>query len=118
MELTNFQIRTLLFLIGCMGSRFGLTYIAKTNLDLLPLIGKIAILPALGFIVIYIFDLRKSGPETLGDTIWWNNLRPIHSILWLLFSYLAINKNKDAWKILLLDTMIGLFAWIYHHFIN
>ena len=27
-------------------------------------------------------NLRKTGLEVFGDKIWWNNLRPIHGILY------------------------------------
>ncbi len=114
MSLTK-QERYLLFLIGCMGSRYMLTFIAKNNTELLPLLAKITLIPAIGFIIIYLFGLRKVGFEVSGEQIWWNNLRPVHGVLWLLFSYLAMNKNKNAWIILFIDTTFGLLMWANHH---
>jgi hypothetical protein len=35
--------------------------------------------------------------------------------LWGLFSYLAISGNKNAWIVLLIDTLFGLGAFIQHH---
>jgi hypothetical protein len=105
--------RTLLFLIGCMGTRFGLAYLAmNAKLNTLNIMGYIALIPAIGILTIYMLGLRKTGIETNGELIWWNNLRPLHGILWLVFAYLAILGNKDAWIVLLIDTIIGLLAWI------
>ncbi len=108
--------RIILFLFGCMLTRFMLVWIAYRYPKLLPLMGYLAIIPAIGFALIYISGSRKTGPEVFGDVIWWNNLRPIHAILFAIFAYMAINKQKDhAWKILLIDAVIGLMAFIIHH---
>mgnify|MGYP001558604715 FL=1 len=80
--------------------------------------GKLAIIPAIGFLLIYFGNLRKTGAEVFGEKIWWNNLRPLHGLLWGLFAYYAMQNNNDAWKILLLDTLIGLFSFSkFHKFI-
>lgn len=114
----NEHKRILLFLIGCMGSRFGTVYLSKNNSQLLPTIGKLAILPAIGFFVIYFGHLRKTGAEVFGENIWWDKLRPLHGLLWGIFSYYAIHGNTGAWKILLIDTLIGLFSFLkFHEFI-
>jgi hypothetical protein len=104
--------RILLFLFGCIQTRLLLSYIAKNYLELLPYMGLFAIAISIGFMCIYIFKLRDTGPEVFGDVIWWDSLRPIHSILWGSFAYLAFINNKDAWKILLLDTLFGLLSYI------
>ena len=109
--------RFLLFLIGCMGSRLLLVYIAKNiNSTWLKYMGYLALLPAIGFMYIYLFDARKTGPEVFGDKIWWNNLRPIHALLYILFSYNAINGNKNSWMYLFIDVVIGLISFLVHHF--
>lgn len=105
----------LVFLFGCMTFRFFLTYISKTKLNLLPIMGTIALIPAIGFMIIYVFKLRTTGIEVNGNPIWWNNLRPIHSLLFFLFSYLAINKNKNSWVVLLIDTLLGLTSFLKHY---
>jgi len=46
----------------------------------------IALLFSLGQFYLYINDLRKTGIEVFGIKIWWNQLRPVHGVLYLLFS--------------------------------
>lgn len=115
----SFKERFVLFLVGCIGSRLLFTYIAKNiNVEYLPYLGYIALLPAIGMLYIYISGSRDYGVEA-GGKIWWNSMRPIHSLLLFLFAYNAIIKNKDvAWKIILLDTIIGLGAFINQHFVK
>lgn len=107
--------RLLRFLIGCIGTRLFIVYLAATKLELLPIMGKISLLPFIGFITIYLFGLRKTGIEVDGNVIWWNNLRPLHGLLFLLFAYFAINKNKKSWVILFTDTFVGLFSFLIHY---
>jgi hypothetical protein len=116
MNLTEFQKRTLMFLLGCMVTRSVLVYVAKTRTDLLPILGVFASIVAVGFTIIYIFGLRKTGAEVFNKPIWWNNLRPVHAILYGSFGYLALNKNEDAWKVLAADTFIGFLAWMNNSF--
>lgn len=103
--------RELLFLIGCIGSRLFLTYMAYK--DPIP-IAYIATVISFGFMYIYLNGLRKTGIETFGEPIWWDDLRPIHSILYGLYAYLAFSGYPDAWQVLLIDTLFGLTAWTLH----
>ncbi len=110
--------RIIKFCVGCIGTRLCLTYLAylaQNKPEMLKLMGRIALLPALGFVIIYCFGLRKTGLEVNGELIWWDKLRPIHSLLWGLFAYLAINKSKHAWVILFIDTLLGLVFFLNHH---
>ena len=108
--------RILLFLFGCIGTRLALVYVAKViSLQYLPVLGYAALIPAIGFMYIFLTGARETGPEVFGDKIWWNNLRPVHAALYGLFAYSAINKVRDSWLILLADVIIGLIAFIRHH---
>ena len=117
--MNTIQKRFLLFLLGCIPTRLFFVYLSK-NIDLkyLPILGYIAILPAIGFLYLFLSGTRKTGAEVFGDKIWWNNLRPIHSLLYLLFAYNAIYKNKDAWSYLLYDVILGLFSFLVYHYYN
>ena len=117
--MNNIQKRFLLFLIGCIGLRSLFVYLAKiANKTYLKYIGYLALIPAIGFIYLFLSGARQTGTEVFGDKIWWNNLRPIHGFLYLLFAYNAINGNKMAWVYLLIDVIIGLISFLGFHYYN
>ena len=105
--------RLLLFIFGCIGVRSLLAYIAKIiNIKYLPYFGYLAIIPVIGWLYIYFTGSRNTGPEVFGDRIWWNNLRPLHAILYSLFAFNAINKNNNAYIYLVIDVIVGLTSFI------
>lgn len=117
--MNNIQKRFLLFLIGCIGTRSLLVVIAKNiQLKYLKYMGYLALLPAIGFMYIFLTGARKTGGEVFGEKIWWNNLRPIHSFLYFLFAYNAIIGNHNAWIYLLIDVLLGLISFIIFHWKN
>jgi hypothetical protein len=108
----------LLFLIGCIGIRSLFVYIAaNSSKTVLASLGYLALLPAFGFIYIYATGSRKTGPEVFGDKIWWNNLRPIHGLLYGAFAIAAITGQSYAWGFLLADVLLGLTSFLLHHFL-
>ena len=111
------QKRFFTFLLLCIPSRITIALIAKyIDQQYLPYLGYLAILPAIGFAYIFIFGKRKTGAETFGQKIWWNNLRPVHSFMFALFAYLAINKNTNSYLVLFADAFIGLVSFLYYHY--
>ena len=117
--MNTIQKRVLLFLIGCIGTRSLFVYLAKhSNKTYLRYMGYLSTLPAIGFFYLFLTGSRKTGTEVFGDKIWWNNLRPIHGVLYLLFAYNAINGNMDAWIYLLVDVIIGLASFLLFHYYN
>ena len=117
--MNHLQQRFLMFLFGCVGIRSLFVIIARyINTKYLKYLGYLALVPAIGFIYIYLTGTRKTGAEVFGEKIWWNNLRPIHSILYFLFAYNAIIGNKQSWIYLLIDVLIGLISFLIHHYAN
>jgi len=117
--MNHLQQRFLMFLFGCVGIRSLFVIIARyINTKYLKYFGYLALVPAIGFIYIYLTGTRKTGAEVFGEKIWWNNLRPIHSILYFLFAYNAIIGNKQSWIYLLIDVLIGLISFLIHHYMN
>ena len=117
--MNHLQQRFLMFLFGCVGIRSLFVIIARyINTKYLKYFGYLALVPAIGFIYIYLTGTRKTGAEVFGEKIWWNNLRPIHSILYFLFAYNAIIGNKQSWIYLLVDVLIGLISFLIHHYAN
>lgn len=117
--MNTIQKRFILFLFGCIGIRSLLVYIAKTtNKTYLMYLGYLSLLPSIGFFYFYFTGSRKTGSEVFGDKIWWNNLRPIHGLLYLLFAYNAIIGNTNAWIYLLVDVLFGFTSFIIFHYLN
>lgn len=117
--MNEIQKRFLLFIIGCIGTRSLFVYVAKNaGPKYLPLLGYLALLPAIGFMYIYLTGSRKTGAEVFGGKIWWNDLRPIHSLFYFLFAYNAIISNNKSWMYLLVDVIIGLVSFLGFHYKN
>lgn len=117
--MNNLQKRFLLFLFGCIPVRLALVYLAKNiSVNYLPMLGYITLLPAIGFVYLFLSGSRQIGSETFGEKIWWNSIRPIHATFYFIFSYYAINKIKSGWIYLLYDVFFGLISFLIFHYIN
>ena len=117
--MNHLQQRFLMFLIGCIGTRSLFVIVAKyINTDYLKYLGYLALVPAIGFIYIYLTGSRKTGAEVFGEQIWWNDLRHVHSILYFLFAFNAIIGNEKSWIFLLIDVLFGLVSFLIHHYVN
>jgi hypothetical protein len=117
--MNNLQKRFILFLFGCIGTRSLLVIIAKyIQLKYLKYMGYLALIISFSFLYIFLTGSRKTGAEVFGEKIWWNNLRPIHSLLYFLFAYNAIIGNRNAWIYLLIDVLIGLISFLIFHWQN
>lgn len=115
--MNTIQRRFVLFLFGCIFVRIIITILAKQiDPTYLPYMGFIALFPAFGFLFIFLSGSRKTGLEVGGDKIWWNCLRPLHSVLYFLFAYNAFFKNPNSWQFLALDVSIGLISFLLHHY--
>lgn len=116
--MNNIQKRFLLFLGGCIPTRLFFVLLAKYGNSLIKmLMGLVAFMIASGFLIIYFGKLRETGLETGGEKIWWNHLRPIHSLLYYFFSYnIFFGDSTNAWKILLVDVIIGLSSFLHFHY--
>lgn len=115
----NLQFRFLLFLFGCIPARLFLVFLAKNGDKLIKnILSLITFIIASGFLIIYFGGFRKTGAETGGTAIWWNDLRPVHALLYYCFSISNYYGYKDAWQILLVDVFIGLSSFIIFHYRN
>ena len=115
--LTNIQKRVLLFLFGCIITRTLFMLIAKNiPIQYLPYLSIPTFAIGIGFIYIYFSGSRKTGPEVFGEKIWWNNLRPVFGLLYIIFAILAFYKYKYAWVLLLLDVILGLTSFLIYHY--
>jgi len=115
--LNDIQKRFAMFLFLCVPTRLYLSYFAKgATANQLKAIGYIAAIVGVGFMTIYATGSRKTGLETQGAKIWWDSLRPVHGILYLLFAYLAMKGDRSAYKLLVADVIIGLLSFISYHY--
>lgn len=114
--MNDIQKRFSLFSL-CVVLRVFIAYLAKhASHTMLRYMGYVAVLPAIGFMYIWMTGSRKTGGEVMGGKIWWNDLRPVHGLLYSLFAYTAImGKTLIAWKFLLADVIIGLVAMLHYH---
>ncbi len=108
--------RMLVFIFGCIGIRSLITYMTFVYRSD-PLIKYVSIptsIIGLAFVTIYVMGWRKTGAETGGEAIWWNSLRPVHGVLWLSASVLALWKPDWVYVVLGIDTLVGLTATLYY----
>ena len=123
---TDIQKRFLLFLLGCIPTRIllaNIVYYSSKHEYIRIIMGMITLIISLGFLSIFIFGLREKGTETFGKPIWWNSLRPIHSLIYAFVAYnLLFVWNKHSLhlerNLLLFDALFGLCAFLIYHTYN
>ena len=105
------------FLVLCLGTRSLIVYASyKATPQQLMYMGIFSVIMAVAWIRIYFFAPRTTGPEVFGGYIWWNDLRIIHALLYLLFAFYAFQGKNYGWRVLAIDVIIGLIAFLcYHH---
>lgn len=103
-----------LFFLGCIPTRLLLVFIVfYINKKYLYYLSFIGFLISFGFLFNFIFDKKRGS--TFNQIAWWNYLRPVHSLLYLIFGYLAYNKNQYSYIPLLIDVLIGTISFIINH---
>ena len=100
----------ILFLSLCIPSRIAIALAARVYpKEIIP--GAVAF--AVMSLYYYLSGTRTTGPETFGRPIWWNDVRPIHSLLWACFVIAAFQNKEWAWKFLALDVILGLASFFF-----
>ena len=109
--------RIVLFILLCIPTRILFTMLAKTlKGKQLKLLALVATIISFGFMYIYVTGIRKTGAETMNAPIWWNNLRPIHSLLYATFAILAFLDKENSHIPLAIDVVIGFSSFVTEHF--
>ena len=107
----------IVFILGCLTVRTALAIVIRylpQNI-LRYVAGPVLLLPAIGFAVIYVGGLRKTGAETMGKPLWWNHMRPIHAALYFMAAILAMGGSRRASLPLAADVVVGALASAVHY---
>ena len=110
----------MLFLGVCIPFRIFLAYFAykmRHNTAAMVTLGIVSIFIARGFLNAHISN-RSTGIEVFGGRIWWNSLRPIHALLYFIFTAMTfVNKHtrQYAYIPLAIDAAYGFFAFTSFH---
>ena len=86
-------------------------YVTKNNNDFLMLLGLAYSLLSFVFFITEFSGLIEYG--IFGQKVWWN--RYIHSLIYVIFAYLAFKRNEKAYIILVIDILFGIFHYIYNY---
>ena len=100
----------------CILVRFMISYLTYKfqNNNIIP---TLTLIQSLSFFYLFLFDLRLMALEASGVT-WWNIYRPIHGVMFLLFTLYYLKKYKYAWTFLFSDTILGIIFYMIHYYIK
>lgn len=68
---------------------------------------------AIGLLYHYLNKKRKNG--AFDNIVWWDDLRPLHAVLFISTSILLYIKNPYSYILPFTDTIIGLIMYLLHH---
>jgi hypothetical protein len=117
--MNSFQLLSLKFLVGCVGARVLFSLVIQFSPALmLPLLCGICVAISVGFTFVWVTGIRqKKG--AFDNTIWWNPLRLVHASIYLLTAWFLYTKKQYlASTVILLDTSIGMLAYLVNHYNN
>ena len=108
--------RIIIFFTMCFTVRLLFVILAmKLNNKYLQLFSIPLLLISIGFSITY---YKKKMIGAFKGRVWWHNLRPLHSLLYLYAFYMAYNKNNNTYKILLFDLILGTISLIIHYLLQ
>lgn len=62
---------------------------------------------------LYQYKVKKRKIGAFNNKVWWDNLRPLHALLFLCVSIGLFYKYKYSYMFLIVDTFIGVLGYIY-----
>ncbi len=77
-------------------------------------LGGITLLISLSFIYLYFTNGRMNAIEAGGKT-WWSEYRIIHGMLYLTASIYLLQKKREGWIPLIMDTVLGIILFVNKH---
>jgi hypothetical protein len=115
--------RLVWFSVGCVGIRSLLPVAAgvlgsRDNRVTLGIMGVVCLLIGLSFAIQYTWhDDRTNAQGGFGGPVWWNNMRVIHAVLYLLFGVLVIadRSYRSAWVVLAVDIILSCLVVLRRH---
>ena len=123
MELSN-NAKYALFLMLCIPTRFGIAYLSYLYSDprnrstVSHLFALVLGVTALVWLALFLKLIsRGSGFEAPNNRIWWNYLRPVHALLYLLYILHYVTKRSNGWIFMAADPVIGLSFSLANKFI-
>jgi hypothetical protein len=105
--------RLWLFIIGCLGVRLLIMFIIKDFIPnhSLPYFGFFGFIIA--FILYWRYHTFKPGERGFfGGPVWWNKVRPIHAVLYLIFGIMCFAQYSGAWIPLLIDVIVAAVVFL------
>jgi len=112
-------VRIVLFLSLCITIRSIAAYLAY-KYPHTPLVKILAVLyTVMGISMLYLFisNKRQNAPEGGGVT-WWNNIRPIHALLYIMFALTVFMGKNYSYMFLVADVLLGLIAFTLNRLIQ
>lgn len=110
----------IIFLLFCLPARYLLVkYTASVPDAHAILFGTVLAAVGLAFLYLFLSGSRLDAPEAGGSGTWWNRLRPIHGILYLLAGIVLIAgySKQVAATCLWIDLFIGAVAHISRYWL-
>lgn len=108
--------RMILFFCVCIPLRIVLAYL-PTVLDknYLFYYGFVLLMPAIGFLYLYLSNSRLEAPEGGGKT-WWAQLRIVHGLFYLFAAIYALQMNELAFLPLSMDVVFGFGSYLIKYY--
>ncbi len=106
--------KILLFFLLCIPLRLLLVYLVYKLPNYIFFFKILYFIMALGFLNTFI-NYKKNSKGAFDGIVWWNNLRILNSICYLLF---VIFQNKNSYLFLFPDIIIGVICFIKQYFFN
>ena len=110
-----------LIYLFCLIVRTGLIYLAylsvkAKNPNYSIVFTLIYLIFSVGFLYQFVFKPRQKG--AFDQYIWWDYLRPIHSIIYLFAAYFIYEKKMVFIPLLIADNLIGITGHVFYHYYN
>ena len=123
MELSDTR-KYVLFLLICIPARIGIAYLSYLFSDprhrgiVSHLFAAVLGITALAWLGLFFGIIsRGEGFEAAGNRIWWNYLRPVHALLYILYIAHYAAKRENGWIFMAADPVIGLSFSLANKFI-
>ena len=101
----------LLYILFCIPIRTLLIYLTYHKKEL----NIIYILATIGFLIKF-FNNNNNERGFFNSLVWWNDLRFIHSIIYIIYLILIYKKYDKAYIILIIDLLIGIIGFINNYY--